>query len=647
VDQTERRKFYRSVRPAFDRLCAAYAVNALLELGAADGPFSLDRLIERGVVVEEHRKLFGRLVEMCLEDDLLRRVPSGLELTDSLNLPDASSLWRQLMLDSAEYSAELVLLGRCGTHLTAVLRGEENPLQIIFPQKGSATAEHLYDSSPACRIYNLIAAAAVEQIVAHWPPDRPLRVLELGAGTGGLTATVLPLMPGDLASYVISDVSEVFLGRARARFENCRFARFAVLDLEHDPFEQGFTPGNFDLILAFDVLHVPSQLRATLDRVKKLMADDGQLLFIEKDAERGGDLIFGQIPGYWSVSDCDLRAGSELLTPSAWLQVLKAAGFDASVVLSDAAAVPADEQRSLPQQSVFLVRKANAPSDEILPAAGPERKRRGWLLLRDDEGPAARFSLQVRAALASAGDDIVDVSLDGKFSRRGLDEFTIGSGSLADANQLLATLQDDGIAIDEIVHLAGLVPVDLANASGLVALEDRRCLVAINLIQAIVKSAQAISPRLTLVTAGATAGPAGAREPAPAQAPLWGLGRVAMNEHPDLRCRLIDLHVPLHADDAPARLLAELEAEDAEDEVLLTLGRRYVHRLRPSSVADQAAKASALGHRPIDASVQGGGSTSRARESSTTSSWKRPHALPPDQTRSKSACMRRDLTFTT
>jgi hypothetical protein len=83
-----------------------------------------------------------------------------------------------------------------------VLRGEENPLQIIFPQKGSATAEHLYDSSPACRIYNLIAAAAVEQIVAHWPSDRPLRLLELGAGTGGLTATVLPLMPGDLASYI-------------------------------------------------------------------------------------------------------------------------------------------------------------------------------------------------------------------------------------------------------------------------------------------------------------------------------------------------------------------------------------------------------------------------------------------------------------
>ena len=43
------------------------------------------------------------------------------------------------------------------------------------------------------------------------------------------------------------------------------------------------------------------------------------------------------------------------------------------------------------------------------------------------------------------------------------------------------------------------------------------------------------------MTRGSQAIEADGRGLAAAQAPLWGLGRVAMNEHPDLGCKLVDL----------------------------------------------------------------------------------------------------------
>jgi NADPH:quinone reductase-like Zn-dependent oxidoreductase/thioesterase domain-containing protein/acyl carrier protein len=67
-----------------------------------------------------------------------------------------------------------------------------------------------------------------------------------------------------------------------------------------------------------------------------------------------------------------------------------------------------------------------------------------------------------------------------------------------------------------------------------------------------------------------------------AQSPLWGLGRVAINEYPNLRCRLIDLATGSR--DEIESLADELNTIDsAEDEIALHGELRYVRRLVPVS----------------------------------------------------------------
>jgi polyene macrolide polyketide synthase/mycolactone side chain polyketide synthase len=78
-----------------------------------------------------------------------------------------------------------------------------------------------------------------------------------------------------------------------------------------------------------------------------------------------------------------------------------------------------------------------------------------------------------------------------------------------------------------------------------------------------------------------------AEHPSIAASSLWGLGRTLMLEHPELRCRLVDL--PRREASAVDDAIAELAISDTESEVAWRGGRRFVARLlRATSGGDGA-----------------------------------------------------------
>lgn len=92
-----------------------------------------------------------------------------------------------------------------------------------------------------------------------------LKVLEIGAGTGGTTGAVLsslsPRERGDfkvklstLASYTYTDISAGFFENAKQKFKAWRnVLDFKVLNIEHDTKSQGFEDGGYDIIVAANV----------------------------------------------------------------------------------------------------------------------------------------------------------------------------------------------------------------------------------------------------------------------------------------------------------------------------------------------------------------------------------------------------------
>ncbi len=115
------------------------------------------------------------------------------------------------------------------------------------------------------------------------------------------------------------------------------------------------------------------------------------------------------------------------------------------------------------------------------------------------------------------------------------------------------------------------------------ALADRQeqvCATTLHLAQALGRR-DGDPPRLWIATRGAQAADGVEAPVAPADAPLWGLGRVIALENPSLRCTLVDLDP---ADDGLGPLADDLLAADEENQIALRSGVRLAARFAAATV---------------------------------------------------------------
>ncbi len=166
--------------------------------------------------------------------------------------------------------------------------------------------------------------------LSHSKPN--LRILEIGAGTGALTANMLQslVLPDGQAlysSYCFTDVESSVFAAAKARLETAANMEYIALDINQDPAKQGFAGREFDLVIASNALHATPVLRDTLRHVRSLMAPDGRLLFSEMaPSHKWVNFIFGPLANWWSGAD-DGRVDEPYVRPERWNEELVAAGF--------------------------------------------------------------------------------------------------------------------------------------------------------------------------------------------------------------------------------------------------------------------------------------------------------------------------------
>ncbi|MCA9540322.1 MAG: amino acid adenylation domain-containing protein, partial [Myxococcales bacterium] len=160
-----------------------------------------------------------------------------------------------------------------------VLTGRRDARGVAFPEGDLVAARRFYAESLLSRAGSGVGARIVEALAA----DRaaPLRVLEVGAGTGGFTSAFLAGVAGALVDYLFTDTSPRFLDAARARFADHPGVRFGVFDMEADPASQGLQPGAFDLVIGAAVFHYSTDPEALLTRLRGLLAPGGVLLLVD------------------------------------------------------------------------------------------------------------------------------------------------------------------------------------------------------------------------------------------------------------------------------------------------------------------------------------------------------------------------------
>lgn len=301
---------------------------------------NLDKPAVGGLPHPHFTSLFRRLFKYLAAQGLVRI--DGNQATVTQALPELALLLKQqaaMQPDAADLQARF--LHHVSQHIDAVLDGRMEAVQALFP-----LAADIYQGARDAKFANAHVSAvmaALQSIMGQ----KTIRILEIGAGTGGTTRAILPHLEGKPVHYVYTDITPSFAKACDDCFINSGVNyRFATLDISHAPRTQGFANQQFDLIIATNVLHATPDLNQTLAHVRQLLADDGLLVMSETVQDAPWlDLTFGLTPGWWLFND-NVRQASPLLTRDAWQSLLTKHGLPCERVMGDTQSVFISQRRA-------------------------------------------------------------------------------------------------------------------------------------------------------------------------------------------------------------------------------------------------------------------------------------------------------------
>jgi acyl transferase domain-containing protein/acyl carrier protein len=553
---------------AEDDLAAKQIARGLRGMAAGvAGPWTPDSL----KIAEPMRRVYQHLVNDLARRGLLKVQGDGLVPTDKFDAAadSASAELRRFLSEHPGHLPEGLLCATTCAELGPILRGEKDAVQVLFSGAGAELLEQFYGDGLFSSHWMAAITRAVQVAAAKLPEGRGLRILEVGAGTGGLAAYLLPLLQRGIHSYTFTDVSAGFFPQAGQKLAAFPEVEYKVLNLEQSPVDQGFEPGSYDFVVGTNVLHAVADVRTSLRYIHDLLAPGGSLVFMDvATPQLWTECIFGLTSGWWHLTDRELRPDQPLMPREKWEAAMKEVGF------AETASLPGLRgPRGGEGQIGLLGRKAWLPLPESASAATPPTES-SWLVFVDQGGLGESLASQ----LGSAGVRVRMARRGSKYAAEG-DLFTLRPDAPEDWQRLVETCNMDS-APERLVYLWSLDEQDPA-ADPLMGADS-----LLHLTQAIENTTPAAKLRIDLVTRGAQAAGEDGRPTNVAQAPSIGVFRVILSEHPNFVCRGIDLPGETSSSEE-ALLWRELLREHGEREVALRGEARYVQRINRGLPAEE------------------------------------------------------------
>ncbi|KAI4102977.1 MAG: hypothetical protein L6R37_004059 [Teloschistes peruensis] len=231
----------------------------------------------------------------------------------------------KLDLVTSKLGVEGEAIAWIGPELVRMLTGQTNPLFHVLKDD---LLFRMYLSDEGARPNRYMADYA--KILTSQRED--LRILEVGAGTGGTTFRVfeacIPTGERFCSEYMYTDMSNGFFKTGQTTLKKSEdLLTFTTLNVEKDAATQGFEEHSYDLVIAANVVHGTRSLTQSLGTIHKLLKPGGVLGLVELTRLTPYfNMAFGSLSGWWLGVD-EGRTESPLQSAEQWGEQPQKAGF--------------------------------------------------------------------------------------------------------------------------------------------------------------------------------------------------------------------------------------------------------------------------------------------------------------------------------
>lgn len=321
--------YLEAVNPKQTQLCVALTVEAFERLGCALRTAKAGQKLDRIGHLPEHDRLAEYLYTMLEKDARLIDV-KGDQITRTAISPPAKSskeILQNLMHSFPDHDFANKFTEFIGTRLADVMTGKSDGIKLIYgSEEGRELVSGLYRDSPLNKLAYKQMGDFVKRLVSMLPmQEGPLKILEMGAGTGETTKAFVPLLANlnIQAEYTFTDFATSSVAAARVKFKAYPFMKFCTHDIEKAPADDLLSTQH--IIIANNTVHASRSLTETTKNIRKVLRPDGCLLMLEMtETLHWIDMIFGVQGNWWLFDDDRQHAISH---QSRWERDLQSVGY--------------------------------------------------------------------------------------------------------------------------------------------------------------------------------------------------------------------------------------------------------------------------------------------------------------------------------
>ena len=124
-------------------------------------------------------------------------------------------------------------------NLIPLLQGKLDPVDLFFPKGEFTVALAAYKDNVVSKCMN---EAIIKNIITIAEKvkkkNSKLRIMEIGAGVGGVSIELIAALDGYPVEYLFTDISRSFLNEAQEKFREYKWVDFALFDINKEYWKQ-------------------------------------------------------------------------------------------------------------------------------------------------------------------------------------------------------------------------------------------------------------------------------------------------------------------------------------------------------------------------------------------------------------------------